>query len=228
MHPGSIPGEASNFSGWAENALKKAIIMGLARTIKRVFFGMDDGVRKRPIGERADLGADYYQALHEKNAAYQSNNWLVDQARLLQMIPGKRVLELGCGNGRFTAKAAETAEHVFALDWAKSPQFGSSRENVTFIEGDALSLTFPQADIACSGDVLEHFKPGDVPALVEKLHRCAPVNYHVIACYDDRHSHLTVKPKEWWLEQFSVHDPAYRLLNDGTESRDIAIVSNAA
>ncbi|QKV18816.1 class I SAM-dependent methyltransferase [Oricola thermophila] len=201
--------------------------MGLIRTIKRVFLGFDDGVRKRVIDERNDLDADYYQGLHEKNAAYQTNNWLVDQERLATLIAGKTVMELGCGNGRFTAKAAKTAAHVHGVDWARSPQFDDSPDNVTFVQADALKAELPKADVACSGDVLEHFRPEDIPALVRKLHASAPVNYHVIACYDDKHSHLTVKPKEWWLEQFAVHDPNYRLLNDGTEKREVAIVSNA-
>ena len=145
----------------------------------------------------------------------------------MTLIAGKTVLELGCGNGRFTSKAAETAAQVYGVDWARSPQFDDSPENVTFIQADALTATLPSADVACSGDVLEHFKPEDVPGLVKKLHNCATVNYHVIACYDDKHSHLTVMPKEWWLSQFAAHDPKYRLLNDGSEKRAIAIVSNA-
>lgn len=201
--------------------------MGLTRTFKRIFFGFDDGVQKRGMEERGNLDAEYYQGLHDKNAAYQTNNWLVDQQRLMTMIAGKTVLELGCGNGRFTSKAAKTAARVYGVDWARSPQFDDSPENVTFIQADALTATLPSADIACSGDVLEHFKPEDVPGLVKKLHDCATVNYHVIACYDDKHSHLTVMPKEWWLDQFAAHDPKYRLLNDGSEKRAIAIVSNA-
>ena len=201
--------------------------MGLTRTIKRIFFGFDDGVQKRGMEERGDLDAEYYQGLHDKNSAYQTNNWLVDQQQLMTLIAGKTVLELGCGNGRFTSKAAETAAQVYGVDWARSPQFDDSPENVTFIQADALTATLPSADVACSGDVLEHFKPEDVPGLVKKLHDCATVNYHVIACYDDKHSHLTVMPKEWWLGQFAAHDPKYRLLNDGSEIRAIAIVSNA-
>ena len=201
--------------------------MGLTRTIKRIFFGFDDGVQKRGMEERGDLDAEYYQGLHDKNSAYQTNNWLVDQQQLMTLIAGKTVLELGCGNGRFTSKAAETAAQVYGVDWARSPQFDDSPENVTFIQADALTATLPSADVACSGDVLEHFKPEDVPGLVKKLHNCATVNYHVIACYDDKHSHLTVMPKEWWLGQFAAYDPKYRLLNDGSEKRAIAIVSNA-
>lgn len=201
--------------------------MGLTRTIKRVFLGFDDGVQKRGLEERGNLDADYYQGLHDKNVAYQTNNWLVDQQRLMTLIAGKTVMELGCGNGRFTSKAAETAAQVYGVDWAKSPQFDDSPDNVTFIQADALKAELPKADIACSGDVLEHFRPEDVPGLVKKLHECATVNYHVIACYDDKHSHLTIEPKEWWLEQFAAHDPNYKLLNDGTEKREIAIVSNA-
>jgi cyclopropane fatty-acyl-phospholipid synthase-like methyltransferase len=201
--------------------------MGLTRTIKRLFLGHYDGVNKRPMDKRTDLDAEYYQTLHEKNRAYQSNNWLVDQDRLFSIIGGKSVLELGCGNGRFTAKAAAAASHVYGMDWARSPEFDDSPENVTFIEADALTVAMPSVDVACSGDVLEHFRPEDVPGVIAKLHGCATANYHVIACYDDKHSHLTVEPKEWWLAQFKALDERYRLLNDGSEERPVAIVTNA-
>ncbi|MDZ7824296.1 MAG: class I SAM-dependent methyltransferase [Ahrensia sp.] len=144
----------------------------------------------------------------------------------MRLIAGKTVMELGCGNGRFTKVASQSAKMVYGLDWARSNLFDDSFENVIFVQSDALKADFPKVDVACSGDVLEHFKPDDVPNLIQKLHESAEINFHVIACYDDKHSHLTIQPKEWWLAQFQKLDPAYKLFNDGGEKRDIAIISN--
>ncbi len=200
--------------------------MGLKRYFQRVVLGKDDGVIKRPIEQRENLDESYYQGLHDKHSAYQANNWLLDEPELMKIIDGKTVMELGCGNGRFTQIAGQSAKHVYGLDWARSQLFDDSADNVEFVQADALKANFPKVDVACSGDVLEHFKPEDVPGLLAKLHDCATVNFHVIACYDDKHSHLTVESKEWWLAQFQKLDPSYRLLNAGSEKRQVAIVSN--
>ena len=202
--------------------------MGLKRFFQRVVLGKDDGVIKRPLEQRDGLDSEYYQGLHDKHSAYQSNNWLLNEPVLMQMIGGKTVMELGCGNGRFTQVASETAKHVYGLDWARSQLFDDSSDNVEFVQADALKATFPTVDVACSGDVLEHFKPEDILGLIAKLHECATVNFHVIACYDDKHSHLTIESKEWWLDAFQKHDKAYKLFNAGSEKRQVAIVSNWA
>lgn len=203
--------------------------MGLKRFLKRVFLGKTDGVVRRPLAERVGLDQTYYQNLHDENNAYKGNNWLLDQPQLVSLIAGKTVMELGCGNGRFTEIARKTAKHVYGLDWARSDLFDDSAENVEFMQADALKATFPKVDIACSGDVLEHFAPGDMSGLLARLHECATVNFHVIACYDDKHSHLTIEPKEWWLEQFQKLDGSYRLLNSDdavSGKRLIAVISN--
>jgi len=186
------------------------------------------GVNVRPLEERSALSADYYQGLHDKNKAYKKNNWLVDQQGLMRLIAGKTVLEFGCGNGRFTRQAASVASHVTAIDWARSPDFKDMPANVAFTQDSVLTAELPAVDMVCSGDVLEHFKKDDLARLLPRIHAAGIANYHVIACYDDHHSHLTIEPKEWWLAQFQALDPTYRLLNDGSEYREIAIISNAA
>ena len=81
------------------------------------------GVLLRPIEERGYISADYYQGLHDNNKAYQKNNWLTDQKKLMELAQDREVLEFGCGNGRFTRQVAGPARRVIALDWAKSPGF---------------------------------------------------------------------------------------------------------
>ena len=182
----------------------------------------------KPIENRDYISAAYYQNLHDKNKAYRKHNWLVDQKKLFAYAKEKTVLEFGCGNGKFTRKVAKVADRVIALDWARGSAFDSMPGNVTFVQDSVLTAKLPSADIVCSGDVLEHFDKSDLADLLPKIHAAGQINYHVIACYDDNHSHLTIEPKEWWLAQFQAIDATYKLLNDGTEDRDIAIVSNGS
>lgn len=152
---------------------------------------------------RADTNnAGYYQRLHDTSEGYRNNNWLVGERRLLELVSGKTVVEVGCGNARFLREAARVARSVHGIDWATSPCVTALPANATFQSADLLKASIQGADVCCSGDVLEHFPEPELGALIERLLRAAPVQYHVIACYDDRHSHLTVRDPDWWLRRF--------------------------
>lgn len=178
------------------------------------------------LTRKKNPGFDYYQKLHDKSKSYQNNNWLIDQTVLIDYLAGKTFAELGCGNCQFISRVAPHAEKAYGIDWAKSEGAASVPANVTFLQGNALTIEFPVVDVFCSGDVLEHFSPADISTILHKLHESARYNYHVIACFDDNHSHLIVQPKEWWLAEFKKLSSDYRILNLGTELRDVAIISN--
>ncbi|MEM9717353.1 MAG: class I SAM-dependent methyltransferase, partial [Pseudomonadota bacterium] len=175
------------------------------------------------------LDAEYYQNLHDHSNGYQQNNWLLDQEFLLSNIAGKDVIEIGCGNGKFIKTISASAKSATGLDWAISPQLGTLPENVSVIQKDVVKEELPNGDIACSGDVLEHFTKEQLEILLPKLAKAAPKQYHVIACYDDTHSHLTVENADWWLNQFTQKmGEGFRLLDHGIRDpkKPIAIVSN--
>lgn len=184
------------------------------------------GVVRTSSPRDRNVDANYYQVLHDRNKNYKSNNWLIDQAKLFELIKGNSFAEIGAGNCQFSIQAGTIAREGYAIDWARSASVESLPSNVRFIQGNILEMEIPQADVYCSGDVIEHFQECDVAPLLLKLHRHASINYHVIACFDDHHSHLTIKDKEWWLEQFQKISTSYRLLNSGHESRNVAIISN--
>lgn len=145
-------------------------------------------------------GSDYYQKLHDENPAYQSNNWLAEYASHLP-ISGT-IVEIGTGNGAFARAIAKKASRVFAVDWAKSFKLAEMPSNVDFLQRDVLTDQIPPADLVCSADVLEHFSPDDLPNLLQRLTSASPHQFHVIACYDDGHSHQTVMPPSAWLALF--------------------------
>ncbi len=156
----------------------------------------------RSVRRAATNNASYYQGLHEASEGYQKNNWLVGERPLGEMIRGKTVIEIGCGNGRFLREASKVAKSVHGIDWAISPCMDGLPSNVTFSRTDLLSEPIPKADVLCSGDVLEHFPEDELDALIEKILLAAPAQHHVIACFDDNHSHLTIKKPDWWLRRF--------------------------
>lgn len=121
----------------------------------------------------------------------------------MKAIVNAHVLEIGTGNGRFLSEAQAVACKVTGVDWARSPLINNEAfSNVEFVQADIREFDIPNVDVLCSGDVLEHFSEEDLSTLLPKLVLASKINFHVIACYDDGHSHLTVKPPEWWEEQF--------------------------
>jgi predicted SAM-dependent methyltransferase len=59
----------------------------------------------------------------------------------------------------------------------------------------------------CSADVLEHIPGSAIDSVISKLTRAGRLQFHVIACYDDGHSHLAVYSPATWLALFRRHLP---------------------
>ncbi|MEZ5831288.1 MAG: class I SAM-dependent methyltransferase [Dongiaceae bacterium] len=174
------------------------------------------------------LSPDYYQRLHEENQSYQQNNWLVPETEAVLACRPRTVVEIGCGNGRFLREIASCVEHVIGLDWAVSPIADTLPENVSLVQADVAKDAIPAADLVCSADVLEHFHPKDIKAVLAKLHAAAPFNFHVIACYDDGRGHLTIQSPERWLAAFKALAPTYRLIKTSSRSKDrvVCVIAN--
>ena len=189
-------------------------------------------LRKRSSGVDPSLresGAPtnkYYQNLHDKSKAYNQNNWLLGMPEFEMHCEQKRVGEIGCGNGMFSKHISQTASDVFAFDWAKNKQMDVLPPNVSFVGGNILEadLSNFSLDIIVSGDVLEHFTKKDLSILIPKLVQSAEKNFHVIACFDDGHSHLTVESADWWLNEFQRHGEGYHL--EKCDRPNVAIVTN--
>lgn len=154
-----------------------------------------------------------YQDLHDHEKAYQTNNWLLPALQTISGSGAASVIEIGCGNCKFSAAIADSAAKVTAIDWAKAPGVASLPPNAKFVQADIVNEALPTADLICSADVLEHIAFENVEALIKKLSLSAPLQYHTIACYDDGHSHLTVMHPSAWLAMFQMHIPDAKLIN---------------
>ena len=167
------------------------------------------GVPQLPEAVRADRDAAYYRDLHEGDAHYRANNWLVPELGRIVAAKPASVLEIGSGNGRFLRAVAPHVDRVIGLDWAAQEEGAELPPNATLRTADVLAADLPAVDLVCSADVLEHIAPAALPGLIHRIHATAPLNYHVLACYDDRHSHLTVMSPGEWLALFLTAAPGY-------------------
>lgn len=161
-----------------------------------------------------------YEALHRDNLDFQINNWLLDELPYLATLPIDSLIEIGCGNGRFSLAAAAKFKSVTAIDWAESPVMKSSERpaNLIYQVGNALSLDLPAVSAIVSADFFEHLCETDARLLIAKIASTAPIQFHKIACYpDSRGLHLTLWSPEAWLKAFQSVDSKFAILK--TEQR---------
>jgi SAM-dependent methyltransferase len=175
------------------------------------------------------LTASFYDQQHE-DADYRRNNWLLDQAEIIKRIAPRTIVEVGCGNGRFLRAVAPYVRQVIGVDWALSPELVDLPDNVSVLRVNVVTDAVPAGDVICSADVLEHFAPRDIDAVVSKLVGAGRFQHHVIACYDDGHTHLSILPPSAWLATFRKYCPTAYLAAVDYRRRDptqiVCIVSN--
>lgn len=194
-------------------------------------FGLKPSRVRHPLDRRQQhMNADYYQHLHTSSSNYQENNWLMSEVEtVLSCKPGS-LLEIGFGNGRFLVEAAARVERVIGVDWAVSPIAKDMPANVELIVADVTKHALPTVDLVCSADVLEHFAPDAVDSVLASIHRAARYNFHVIACYDDGHSHLSIFLPDVWLAKFRSISPDYRMVRApeqrGKKRGTVCVIAN--
>jgi SAM-dependent methyltransferase len=157
--------------------------------------------------------SDYYQRIHQTNDAYKSNNWLLSEIDSILSVSPKSLLEVGCGNGRFLAAVKGRVERVIGVDWARSPILDELGVSADFELRDITIDELPRADLVCSADVLEHIAPHLLLETVQRLDRAGHEQFHVIACYDDGHSHLSIMGPQAWLGLFQSVSQRYLLID---------------
>jgi len=167
--------------------------------------------------------------LHDNSDLFQSNNWLLPYVEFIRGKEFLSVREVGCGNGAFSSAIAKSVARVVGLDWARSPLFPEGA-NISFDQQDITTADLDLFDLNCSADVLEHIELKKLPALIEALHKSARFNFHVIACYDDGHSHLSILPPDAWLYLFKKISPTYRIFDISIRHNDashvVCVVTN--
>ncbi len=92
--------------------------------------------------------------------------------RMLRLQPGDRVLDCGCGNGKFALWNRRRVALIVGLDPA-TLFADAALEEVNLVQGDARRLPFASAsfDKAFSIDLFEHLTRPDLEAVLGEAHR---------------------------------------------------------
>ncbi len=133
----------------------------------------------------------WYRALHER---------LIEQLRRIDLKPGARILDAGCGTGgllRRLARSAPAMERV-GLDFdAVAVQIAEAKAEALVIRGSVNALPFPDHhfDAIVSADVLCHANVNEAAALAEFL-RCLRPGGSLL---------LNLPAYEWLKSSHDVH-----------------------
>lgn len=134
-------------------------------------------------------------------------------AKLCHDIKFKTVLDVGCGPGwsvleflgrGYKAQGVEPCGYLFGQELRVPAGLGIVKK------GSITEIPFPAEsfDLTFSTDVLEHLPEEEVHQAISELvrvskkHIFVSICSHEAVCFPHLKLHQTVKPQEWWKEQF--------------------------
>lgn len=119
---------------------------------------------------RESLVAGRFDALHArfKSEVPAGDARLLAVAKVLNPLAGKRVLDLGCGKGRFAARLRALGAEVIGLDRSSAMLAGGSGGGRVLGSARRLPFATGAFDAVLAVEVLEHVAPEDLdPVLAE-------------------------------------------------------------
>ena len=94
-----------------------------------------------------DRVARRYDLLNDLLSLGQTKRWRNRVTKMISPKPGMKILDIAAGTGASSAPLAKAGAGVTALDFSKGmlEEGRRLRPEITFIEGDALALVFPDS-----------------------------------------------------------------------------------
>jgi len=167
----------------------------------------------------AELSADKANRLYFREA-YRTgeHGWSVDQPsryavdflkRLNRLVPGGKLLDIGCGEGRHALAAARMGFRVTAIDYEplalkRARRFANINRirGITFREADVFALPFPGSrfDIALDYGCLHHQRKCDWPRYIASILRVLkPGGFYVLSVFSPRFYLFRGSHRQWHI-----------------------------
>lgn len=110
-----------------------------------------------------------------------------------------KITELGCGRGVICKYLArKKGRKIIGVDLEKSRIGVSSKPNLKFRVGNAVSLNYTYQDAFVISDVLHHLKPSDQYQLLSKLSQSLKKNGKLLIKEIDKNENIRSKLSRFW------------------------------
>lgn len=126
--------------------------------------------------------------------------------------PESKVIDFGCGTGRAGIKFNENGIDVLLIDFTDNCR-DAEAQTIPFLQWDLTNEIPVNAKYGYCTDVMEHIPPEDVEKVISNIMSSAEKVYFQISTVNDilgdlidKPLHLTVKPYEWWKDQFANYE----------------------
>lgn len=178
----------------------------------------------------APLAADSADHLHPFGTAQDNSRNRRFNEKLYALWPGKtlRILDIGCAGGGFVADCVADGHEAIGIegsDYSKSrgrAEWATIPERLFVVDatkkfcvGECGQPGIWLFDVVTSWEVLEHIQESDLQAFFDNVRfnlQCGGLFIASIATFEAEPHHVTVKPREWWMEVLAregfKNDPA--------------------
>jgi len=176
--------------------------------------GRDDRLLEKTLQERAESSRDFFNRQDVQNMTSPGQTWQSLAEGLLGLIHGRRIVDLGCGNGRLARRLAAAGNRVTGVD-SSEEQIRAARESANdpgaeapaFILAPMEHTGLPEAsfDIVVISQALHH--AAEPQQAIREAHRLLAAGGRLLVLDLLAHEEEWMRGKfgDFWLG-FAEHD----------------------
>ena len=191
----------------------------------------------RTFGKYASRGADYHWQMIGRNPLRRHAGALARYDNILELmqrgcsVEGKKVLDVGCGDGVLSFKCHKLGALVHGVDLMpasiEAAKARTSLTNIEFQVGDVYELPFPDDsfDIVMSSEVIEHLEK--VPQYLSEIRRVLKPQGRAIISTPIRNTKIPLDEEhvqEWFFEDYPAVFSSHFSQVETFASHPVAIV----